>query len=1233
MMRSLKIFWVLCMATGFVAIVGGDTLLMASSGQSHATHFVSQIGPLLPLNETGCSFCHAAGNRQCEESPVFADDEYLADTGVCDACHSQGGMVDGVAMAKANWADGVYEPGGSPLQAGKESWCISCHDAGTSVCDGVSAPDISGDNTTYGYYVNGHRSRLCSDCHDLTMVHIDGEARTYAFNMADYAPDESGVSYAIGYRLKSMGADDPGTDYDESVPLMVPTNFGTTFSYVGQDIRDNAFRLCFSCHDKNEVLDDTPGDGLDTNFKAALPDPPLAYSYSSGDSNQHVLHVIGQTMQAWDSDWDLGTTGPGPGPGYDTLMTCSACHNVHGAAATEGSTNEPMIRDGTLAGRTGYGFSYVVEDGAYPQVISTGASLPSSVGAVFRNGNALCSTMCHLSPTPPGASYDATGSGSGTYLEYYRALEEATCDTCHAYGTEASHPSHGDSSGKGVEIGCYDCHAGDHVDNTVGLVGGDLAATAVCDPCHSQGGAYDGLAMAKAEWGDGIYETDGQSLKSGNETWCVGCHDSEGATIDGRTAKDIAGDDAVYGYYASGHGKYNIACLECHDPQYTHIDAYARTYEADEDMDGPRGYQQGYRLKSVNGMRPFYLPRLSTSPDPPPSPYTSDWMDPNHFALCYDCHIVTKIQGAYLDKFSLLDPLANGPRSLHWSDPGTKWPDAVGSHLGMASNYWDSDRKNSNTDSAFSCPTCHDPHSKKKYAQTAGFELADTRANLSMTRQDMGILNVREVRRSFGLMSSSEWAEWGGDLACQDACHPPSFGDVDPGDDYSFRLGTRPPESPKFWTQLNGPNDITNPTFGSGGTVLGPPTFEEYTDVFGNTQSGMKVDALDEGAQLPTGNLNIDDEVYGETIDFWYTPDFDVTGHTGEEYLFHCYYDDNNWIVIQVINDMLLFQIRSNGADNNLRTEAFHPWNSWTAGTARNIVCTWGPAHGMHMYVDGPQMVYSQSGGLDDTTGIVQLPETVFYIGNDKDGGNPANGVIDDFKIYGYQYQDFSAGGPVLFSKFGSASEISNPVVGIGGTASASTAFNSTSYLVQHGSSAAFTSSHPGVVQFLTTNLNNAGDTIDFWYRPSFELFSNGDTTKHLFRCYVDGDNYADIKVYNNRFQFRIRANAVNYRVRTKPIGNGYDGGGSGMWYHIVCTWGSQGMRMYINDEEPELHPDVQEGLAYTGSLMPNGMPTYFQMGNKAEGASNYCYGYIDELRVYGYQAVPQRPDYWVPVP
>jgi hypothetical protein len=83
-----------------------------------------------------------------------------------------------------------------------------------------------------------------------------------------------------------------------------------------------------------------------------------------------------------------------------------------------------MIRDGSLVGRTGYGFSYVIEDignGGYPMVTSTGATQSTSVGAIFRNNTADMCFGCHGSPSPPAASsYDATIG----YLEYYRVPQD-----------------------------------------------------------------------------------------------------------------------------------------------------------------------------------------------------------------------------------------------------------------------------------------------------------------------------------------------------------------------------------------------------------------------------------------------------------------------------------------------------------------------------------------------------------------------------------------------------------------------------------------------------------------------------------------------------------------------------------------------------------------------------------------------------------------------------------------
>jgi hypothetical protein len=301
------------------------------------------------------------------------------------------------------------------VQAADSQNCLACHDGTTD------APDVGLFNTSG----HGRFGIDCIDCHDSSIPHDDG-GRTYSFDSDYYAPTQSGVEYAAGYQLKYVNGE---------VPLMIPANYSITFVFDASLMRANAFRLCFDCHDSSAVLDNTPGDGLQTNFKASLPNPPRNYSYEWGsdiDVNEHFSHIMNHVGPFADSDWDSGTDGSGGTYGRDTLTTCTSCHNVHGAGGTHGSTNEAMIRDGSLAGRTGYGFSYVVEDvgnGGYPMVTSTGATQSTSVGAIFRNNTSnMCGgSMCHDDPAAPGvSSYDASGSGWGTYVEYYRPWYDYT---------------------------------------------------------------------------------------------------------------------------------------------------------------------------------------------------------------------------------------------------------------------------------------------------------------------------------------------------------------------------------------------------------------------------------------------------------------------------------------------------------------------------------------------------------------------------------------------------------------------------------------------------------------------------------------------------------------------------------------------------------------------------------------------------------------------------------------
>jgi hypothetical protein len=142
--------------------------------ESHDTHIGENKGP----RSGDCTDCHLNHS----DYTLFADGEPLASTTACDDCHSPGGAFDGSQMAKTNWVDGIYAEDGTALQSGNEDWCAACHDLDPANSkkngSGVDAPNVIGDNSTYGFYVNGHKIN-CLSCHDTGKSHIDHEYRTY----------------------------------------------------------------------------------------------------------------------------------------------------------------------------------------------------------------------------------------------------------------------------------------------------------------------------------------------------------------------------------------------------------------------------------------------------------------------------------------------------------------------------------------------------------------------------------------------------------------------------------------------------------------------------------------------------------------------------------------------------------------------------------------------------------------------------------------------------------------------------------------------------------------------------------------------------------------------------------------------------------------------------------------------------------------------------------------------
>jgi galactitol-specific phosphotransferase system IIB component len=362
---------------------------------SHSTHTENDAddlrGPFI-----GCNSCHDTNNFPYFKSGIDSDGDgkyNLSETDVCDNCHSPGGTYDGVndpvIGAKNNWRDGVYE--GAGLKLGKEKWCAGCHDEVPSIIQGVSAPNVIGDEDAltdygigYGFYKTGHglSSRAnypatgargagveCLDCHDSEMQHIDGIARTYEPDTDYLSYDPVSANYQNGYRLM-----DVNTGYDNKYPMHIPRT-GNLFPH---GFRANwEFALCFICHNPDDLLV-----GDITNFR-------------EGANNLHDLHTDGRNgpwgaeTPQYDSDFD-GTA--------DSRISCPACHNVHG------SKSPAMLRSGELINKEpALNFKYIDNS---PGVSwwswsftsslaqSTGGALDLTPGPATVSSNGVCN-MCH----------------------------------------------------------------------------------------------------------------------------------------------------------------------------------------------------------------------------------------------------------------------------------------------------------------------------------------------------------------------------------------------------------------------------------------------------------------------------------------------------------------------------------------------------------------------------------------------------------------------------------------------------------------------------------------------------------------------------------------------------------------------------------------------------------------------------------------------------------------------
>ncbi len=395
----------------------GKFSMGAGSFKSHSTHTENDTddlkGPYIM-----CSVCHDTDNFPYFKTgtDTNGDGKYdITETDVCAVCHSPGGAYDGVNDpgfgAKNNWDSGIYDNATQlPIH---DFWCAGCHDTVVSTVQGVNAPPVAGDSTTWGYFASGHGRGdviACTDCHDVAVLHIDGVADSY---------DSSQDNYREAYRLSLVNGQEPLV-----VPRYIPDSLD---AYTDPPY----YELCFSCHDRYALLGGPTAPAgpyydteMRTNFRndasVIIPDgygtDIAVYSVGGAENkNSHYTHLAGPP-HFFDSDRD-GTN--------DSFGTCVACHNVHG------STSPAMVRDGKLIGfEPALNFKWVRYDrqhsvvGTCAIMTSSGVTGPMSYGGVMRSNsgqtkNGICS-FCHCGGANTGDPEYLINCYGPECMTYYR---------------------------------------------------------------------------------------------------------------------------------------------------------------------------------------------------------------------------------------------------------------------------------------------------------------------------------------------------------------------------------------------------------------------------------------------------------------------------------------------------------------------------------------------------------------------------------------------------------------------------------------------------------------------------------------------------------------------------------------------------------------------------------------------------------------------------------------------
>ncbi len=484
-----------------------------SSG-AHTIHMdnTSMPGPRIGA----CTDCHTAStaathvNGRVDLRTSYLDNTAAAldNTSTCNPCHGLG-----AAAAKANWAT-----------AGALN-CLTCHMDGSlanSRADmtGVTAPNVGGDNATYGSYYTGHNrasglygsgnvaaNRACADCHDLAQRHINHvDDNTYQGNRLTATVPWN--SQGTGNTLSGLcNACHRTTASPSAAKNRINTHGNTNFA----DRLEAVFaeRTCDQCHEPHGMVSVTAAPAgvnlwMINPTITVVPGPPAVTASPVRLFSKTGANSFDNTGTA--SDLCRACHANGSNPGFP--MT----YNVAGQHAAPGYTGDERGKDCSTCHSHNQDDNTATVDGlmplacndchSYPGLDNAGASLKQMsavhgkhVGTptnVTTNTKGYACTLCHY-------NYDHNQSritrGTAWPANYYDNVN-INFDPAWNPGSTTYRglavPTTG-NGGTGACAGLY-CH-GDSATLSAGWGGSDNTpvwnqpSTAACGTCHDTGTA------------------------------------------------------------------------------------------------------------------------------------------------------------------------------------------------------------------------------------------------------------------------------------------------------------------------------------------------------------------------------------------------------------------------------------------------------------------------------------------------------------------------------------------------------------------------------------------------------------------------------------------------------------------------------------------------------------------------------------------------------------------------